>query len=83
VGSIENRLKRLEVSAKTSREEYEAALSRKMLELMTDEELRAYEAALGRAVEAGGEFTEEDQPILERAEELYKEVGREFAGAQA
>ena len=34
---------------------------------MTDEELKAYEAALRRAVEAGGEFAEEDQPILKRA----------------
>ena len=53
-----------------------------MLEHMSDEELRAYEAALRRAVKADGEFSEEDWPILERAEELYEEVGREFAGAQ-
>lgn len=67
------RLERLEVSAKTSREDRKASESREMLKRMTYEELKTYEAALRRAREVGG-FAEEDRPILERAEELYEEV---------
>ena len=37
MGRIENRLARLELSAKTSHEECEALLSRKALERVTDE----------------------------------------------
>ena len=78
MGSLENRLKRLEVSAKTSREDYGAALSREVLRRMSDEELRSYDAALRRAVKAEGEFSEQDWPILRRAEELYGEVRNEL-----
>ena len=76
MGSIENRLRRLEIITRTSWEEYEEALSRKVLKRMSDEELKAYDAALKRAVEAGG-FTEEDAPILKRSKELYEEVSGE------
>ncbi len=76
MGRLERRLSRLEDGAKTSREEQGEADSRQVMRRMTDEELRSYVAALRRAVEAGG-FTEEDRPILERAEELYGEVRNE------
>jgi hypothetical protein len=48
---------------------------REVLRRMTNEELRVYVAALRRAKEAGGVFDEGDRPILERAAELYAEVG--------
>jgi hypothetical protein len=75
---LDARLGRLEARVDAAREEDRAAVSREVLRRMTDEELRAYEAAPRRAKEAVGEFTEEDRPILERAEELYEEVGREL-----
>jgi hypothetical protein len=74
---LEDRLVRLEARTNASRKNEEAALRQEVLRRMTDEELRTYEAALRRAVDAGG-FTEEDQPILKRAAELYEEVCREF-----
>jgi hypothetical protein len=49
---------------------------------LTDGVLGRYDGALSRALELG-EFAEEDRSILERVEQLYEEVSREFAGAPA
>ncbi|MDP8951522.1 MAG: hypothetical protein M3N18_04650 [Actinomycetota bacterium] len=69
---------RLEACTEASRkDEAAAALSQDALRRMTDEELKTCAAALRRASEAGT-FSEEDRPILERAEELYEEVSRGF-----
>jgi len=51
------------------------AIGRDVLRRLTDEELERYDLALKRALEKG--FAEEDRPILERVQRLYKEVANE------
>ncbi len=73
--SVRRRLESLEARANKFRKGDEA-VSREVLRRMTDEELEAYDEVLRRALEGGG-FIEEDRPILEPAEELYREVRNE------
>ena len=47
-----------------------------MLRRLIDEELKRFDRALERALKEEG-FAEEDRPILERVERLYKEVANE------
>ncbi len=79
MGSLERRLRALEVYAKAHREDVEQSIKSEVLARMTDEELEDFERAMTRACEAGGTFSDEDGPILQRAQELYAEVGRELA----
>jgi hypothetical protein len=83
VGSIENRLKRLEERTRGSAEDEEERIRAEALTRVTDEDLALLAAYFERATEEGEEPTEEEAAGLRRYEELYKEVGRGFAGAQA
>ena len=47
-----------------------------MTRRLTDEEFERCDRALKRAVEKG--FAEEDRPILERVQRLYKQVADEL-----
>ncbi len=81
MGSIEKRLARLEERASGSAEDQEERIRAEALTRVTDEDLKLLIAYLRRATEEGGEPTEEEAAALRRYEELYEEVGREFAGA--
>ena len=83
MGSIGKRLARLEERASGSAEDEEERIRAEALTRVTDEDLKLLIAYLRRATEEGGEPTEEEAAALCRYEELYEEVGHEFAGAQA
>lgn len=73
MGIIDSRLQRLERQAGTNPRERERSIRREALRRMTDEDLDAYEEALGY-LERVGEFEDGDLPILRRVEELVQEV---------
>ncbi len=83
MGSIEKRLERLEGWAGSTAEDEEERICQEAQKRVTDEDLDLLDAYLNRYIEEGGEPTEEEAAALRRYEELYGEVGREFAGAQA
>ncbi len=83
MGGIEKRLAHLEERARGTVEDEEERIRAEALTRVTDEDLKLLIAYLRRATEEGGEPTEEEAAALRRYEELYEEVGREFAGAQA
>ncbi len=72
--SLGRRLEDLE--ARTGRVDEGAATSKKVMRLLTVEELHAYVSAL-RRMKAGEKPVEEDGAILARVRELYEEVGEE------
>jgi hypothetical protein len=80
--NLKRRLEGLEERIGTDRESLEDAVGREVIRRMSTEELREYRDALKRLIE-GGEPAEEDAPIWHRRAQLYEEVSREFAGAQA
>jgi hypothetical protein len=80
---MEKRLKRLEGWAGSTAEDEAERIRAEALTCITDEDLELLVAYLRRATEEGGEPTEEEAAALRRYEELYEEVGRRFAGAQA
>ncbi len=73
MGSISNRLARLEDRVGMSATGDERAAARKVLSRMSVEELRVYVSAL-RRMKAGESLVEEDGPILQRVKELHEEV---------
>ena len=81
MGSIEKRLERLEGWAGSTAEDEEERIRAETLTRVTDEDLYLLDTYLKRYIEEGGEPTEEEAVALRRYEELYGEVGREFAGA--
>lgn len=70
---MEQRLRHLE--ARTGRVDERAATSKKVMQRLTVEELRAYVNAL-RRMKAGEGPSEEDGPILQRVKELYEKERR-------
>jgi hypothetical protein len=83
LGSIEKRLARLEERTRRTAEDEVERIRAGALTRVTDEDLKLLIAYLRRSTEEGGEPTEEEAAALRRYEELYKEVGRGFAGAQS
>ncbi len=73
MGSVRKRLGRLEACSSKARVDDRTALSKGVMRLLTDAELRAYVEAL-RHASVAGYFRKVDEPILARAEELYEEV---------
>ncbi len=76
------RLKRLEERLGVRAESFEDATRREVISRMSTEELREYRDVLKRLMDMG-ELVEEDAPIWHHWQQLYEEVSREFAGAQA
>ena len=72
----------LEERLGAERESVEDAIGREVIRRMTTEELKEYTDALKRLRDSG-ELAEVDAPIWYRRAQLYEEVSREFAGAQA
>ncbi len=77
MGSLENRLKRLEGWAGSTAEDEEEHICQEALKRVTDEDLYLLDAYLNRYIEEGGEPTEEEAAALRRYEELYEEVSRQ------
>lgn len=73
MGSMSDRLRRLEDRTGASRVDEGVATTREVLSRMSVEELRAYVSAL-RRMTAEVEPSKEDGPILRRVKELYEEV---------
>jgi len=61
---------------------FEDAVSREVISRMSTGELREYREILKRLIKTG-KPEEEDAPMWRRWQQLYEEVRREFAGAQA
>ncbi len=80
--NLKRRLEDLKERIGIDRESLEDAVTREVIRRMSTEELREYRDILKRLIETG-ELVEEDAPILHRWQQLYEEVSREFAGAQA
>jgi hypothetical protein len=80
--NLKRRLADLKERIGIDRESLEDAVTREVISCMSTEELREYRDILKRLIETG-ELVEEDAPILHRWQQLYEEVSREFAGAQA
>ena len=80
--NLKRRLEDLEGRLGAGRESLKDAVSREVIRRMTTEELKEYRDALKRLIQRG-EPAEEDAPIWHRWQQLYEEVSREFAGAQA
>lgn len=78
MGSLERRLERLEIAAETKPEGQDKTIRRETLGRMTEEELKAYEAAVVRS-EAGEEPTAADRVIAARVRTIGEEVERELA----
>jgi hypothetical protein len=78
VGRLKRRIQALEEAYGNAPEDVEESIRNEVLTRMTDEELEDYAKAMERASESGGVFSEEDEPILQRADVLYREVAEEL-----
>jgi hypothetical protein len=80
--NLKRRLEDLEGRLGGDRESVEDAISHEVISRVSTEELREYRDALKRLIDEG-QPSEEDASIWHRRQQLYEEVSREFAGAQA
>ena len=71
---LRDRLGRLEERAREAKGGEEGRISQQALRRVTDEDLRLLHAYLKRAVEEGGELTDEERLALRRYEEIKEEV---------
>ena len=74
MGSLENRLARLE---KRAGESLDDLVRREVLSRLETPVLKAYIGALRRARGRGGRFAEEDLPIVRQVQRFYEEGGEE------
>jgi hypothetical protein len=75
--SMKRRIEGLEARVVASRADEEGRVSREAMRLVTDEDLRLLHAYLKRAVEEGGEPTEEEEAANPCYEEIKEEVRHE------
>jgi hypothetical protein len=71
------RLARLEEGARETRAGEEERVLREAMGRVSDEDLRLLHAYLKRAVEEGGEPTEQEEPAILRYQEIKEEVRHE------